>query len=409
MVAAPMLALPWYLSLLGPTQFGLISFVTTLQAFLGLLESGISQVSVREFSVRLSERKEGQFNAATLLLGFERIYWAFAIGAGLITVLLANVISSHWLKLDPESAKLGTEAACGAALIFTAQFPGALYRSLLASAQAQVAFNAIMVSGLLLRHIGGVILLMIWPTLSTYLIWQTMIALTETFVRSQFAWRVVGVKRNKMKWNSEALRPLWPAVAKMSGAVVLGALTTQLDKIILSRMVPIEQFGYYAIASSVATGVLNLIYPLVQAIAPRIMQSSTNTISLRILNLKLAKLIAVVVGVGAFSFLLGGEWFLKVWLRNPQTVKTVYPLLSILLIGSALNAFYHVGYFNWLASGKTNKIALVNTLSLTCCLVFTPPLIMWKGMAGATFGFVAMNVIGLAMSLEWARAAYAAR
>ena len=104
-VVTPILALPWYLSILGPKQYGLICFAITLQVFLGLLESGISQVSAREFSVRMNATTEGQSRAATLLFGFERIYWMFAIVIGVITLFSANVISSHWLILDHESTE----------------------------------------------------------------------------------------------------------------------------------------------------------------------------------------------------------------------------------------------------------------------------------------------------------------
>ncbi|MDX8396292.1 MAG: hypothetical protein R8K22_07765 [Mariprofundaceae bacterium] len=35
-VIAPIFALPWYLSALGPQQFGLVGFIIMLQAVLGL-------------------------------------------------------------------------------------------------------------------------------------------------------------------------------------------------------------------------------------------------------------------------------------------------------------------------------------------------------------------------------------
>lgn len=403
MVAAPVIALPWYLSILGPKQFGLISFVTALQAFLGLLDSGISQVSMREFSVRMNETKEGRHSAATLLFGFERIYWIVAVCAGIITLFFSDFISNHWLVLDAESTALALAAVCGAAVIFTAQFPGTLYRSFLAGAQAQVTLNAIAVTGLLLRHVGGVILLTIWPQLSTYLIWQAGIAVLETAVRHYFAWKILDIRRVDVTWNSTVLGSIWPRVAKMSGAVILGALAVQMDKIILSRMLPIEQFGYYVIASTISQGVLNLIYPLVQAISPRIMQLSFEPIALRALNIKLARSISIMVIAGAAGFTVAGEWVLGFWLRDPKAVAMVHPLLSILLIGSALNAFYHVGYFNWLANGQVSRILLVNVASLLACLAVTPPLVSWHGIIGATFGFVAMNALGLVISLEWLR------
>ena len=402
-IAAPIIALPWYLSILGPKQFGLIGFVTALQAFLGLLDSGISQVSIREFSVRMNGTKEGHHNAGTLLFGFERLYWLVAIFVGIITLLSSDFISSHWLVLDVESTALGLAAVCGGGVIFAVQFPGTLYRSFLAGAQAQVRLNVINLTGLLLRHVGGVTLLTVWPQLSTYLIWQVVVSILETTARHYFAWKTLGIKRADIRWNSAALNSVWPSVAKMSGAVFLGALTVQLDKIILSRLLPIEQFGYYVIASTISQGVLNLIYPLVQAISPRMMQLSLEPIALRALNFKLARSIAIMVLAGTAGFIVAGEWVLSFWLRDPKVVGIVYPLLSILLIGSALNAFYHVGYYNWLANGQVRRILFVNVVSLVVCLAVTPSLVTWQGIIGATFGFLAMNAIGLVISLEWLR------
>ena len=77
----------------------------------------------------------------------------------------------------------------------------------------------------------------------------------------------------------------------MSGAAWLGALTVQMDKIVLSRMVSIEQFGYYIIAATVAAGMLQLVYPLVQAVLPRAIQLRAEPAALRKLNIKLFWLI----------------------------------------------------------------------------------------------------------------------
>jgi len=92
---------------------------------------------------------------------------------------------------------------------------------------------------------------------------------------------------------------------------------------------------------------------------------------------------------------------LELWLKKSTTVSVVYPVLSILLIGSVLNALYHVGYYNWLAHDKSNMILLVNFLSFIVCIVTMPIFIHFNGTIGATFGFVAMNLIGLIISLEW--------
>jgi len=46
--------------------------------------------------------------------------------------------------------------------------------------------------------------------------------------------------------------------------MTLGVLTTQMDRIILSKIRPIDQFGYYGIASTAAMGVLLLSSPTVK-------------------------------------------------------------------------------------------------------------------------------------------------
>ncbi len=398
---APILALPWYLAALGPKQFGLIGFITMLQAILGLLDAGMSQALVREFSVRLSLADGGRRGAALLLFGFERIYWIFAFCTGGVTLLLADTIARHWLNLGGLPDVSGRVAIYGASAIFAAQFPGSIYRSLLVGAQAQVVLNGVMLVGALLRHVGGVIVVLVWPTLSAYLIWQASIALLETLLRSRLAWNTLNVKKNQLKWEIKELRPVWRQVAGMSAAVWLGALTVQMDKIVLSRMATIEQFGYYTVAATVAVGMLQLVYPLVQAVLPRAVQLREEPAALRKLGIKLAVLIGLLTGVIALIFIAAGQWLLGIWLRNPDVASTVYPLLAVLLVGTGMNAFYNVGYINWIVHKKFYRMFQVNALALVLSVVLIPPLVIWQGTIGAAFGWLMINFIGLVLSLEW--------
>jgi len=398
---APVLALPWYLAALGPKQFGLVGFVVMLQAVLGLLDAGMSQALVREFAVRTLRINGERLSMAALLFGFERIYWVFAISAACVTLLLANVIATHWLNLGDLPVALGREAIYGAAAIFAVQFPGSVYRSLLVGAQAQVALNGVMFGGALLRHVGGVIVVLLWPTLTTFLIWNALLALLETLVRASLAWGILGIKRNQVGWDDKELRPVWSMVAGMSGAIWLGALTVQMDRIVLSRMVPVEQFGYYTLAATAALGVLQLIYPLLQAITPRAVRLRNDPEALRRLNFKLAGMIGLVAGLAALVFAIAGEWLLGFWLKSPQAVAAVYPLLSILLVGTALNAFYNVGYTNWIVHEQIHRMLQVNVVALVLSVLLIPLLVSRIGTIGAAFGWLAMNLIGFTLSLGW--------
>jgi len=282
---APLLALPWYLSALGPAQYGLIGFMTLFQAVLGLLDAGMGQALVREIAVRFDVTHDARIKTAALLFGFERIYWLFAVLVGCLVWLFAGWIAASWLNLGTLPQSAGRITVEGAAAIFAAQFPGSVYRSLLVGAQAQVRLNVVMLVGALLKHGGAVVVVVIWPSLATYAVWHAVVALLETLARRYLAWKLLEVESGQVTWNAAELRPVWRTVVSLSGAALLGALTVQMDKIVLSRMATLEQFGFYSVASSVALGLLQFIYPLIQAVLPRAIQLRNEPAALRSLCL----------------------------------------------------------------------------------------------------------------------------
>ncbi len=398
---APVLALPWYLSSLGPELFGLIGVVALVQALMGMLDAGMSQALVRSFAVQIEDCSGGLIRTADLLLGLERLYWGFALGAGGLILIFSHEIAAHWLILENVTVNQGQNALWGAAVIFMLQFPGSVYRSVLVGAQAQVRLNSVLAFAAAVRHFGGVVVVAIWPTLSTYLLWQALIAGLETLVRAWLAWDTLGFTRRKSRWDDVQMRQLWKTVAGMSASTWLGALTVQMDKILVSKMVGIEQFGYYTIAATVATGLLQLVYPVMQAALPRAVQLRADAQGLRRLSLRLSGIVALLVVGGGLGFAIMGKWVLALWLKDPVAVEAVYPTLSLLLIGTALNAFYNVGYMHWIVHEKTQRVMQVNALALLLSVFLISPLVIAYGPIGAAFGWLTINFIGFVLSLEW--------
>ena len=102
-----------------------------------------------------------------------------------------------------------------------------------------------------------------------------------------------------------------------------------------------------------------------------------------------------------FVFTLAGKLVLELWLKDANVVAIVYPVLMLLLVGTGMNAIYNVGYMNWLAAGTTNKILMVNVLSLGLAIIFTPILVAKYELMGAAFGWVIINSFGLLFGLDW--------
>lgn len=396
---APILALPWYLMALGPHQFGLLGFVATLQMVLNIVDAGMGQALVRELSMSTASTGPAQARTAALVYGFERIYWLIGLVVGGAVLLLQGVITTHWLHLDLEAIQMGQIAVGGAALLFMVQFPGSLYRSVLIGSERQIVLNKIMLLSTLARHGGGVLAVMQWPTLQCYLIWHIGIGLLETIARARCAWTTIGYRRSDTFWQPVVIKDCWPAIANLAAASGLGALTTQLDKVLLSRAIAITDFGYYVIAASLAGGVLQLVYPFMQAALPQAIRLRDDPNALKKLYVKMFYIVFLAATLGLSVYGLCGHLLLNIWLKDSNIATHIYPLLGMLLLGVVLNAVYNIGYTHWIAKGHSARILQVNCIAFVLCLLIIPPSVERFGTIGATTGWLIINLLGLAISL----------
>lgn len=398
---APILALPWYISILGAKYWGLVSFVVVLQGLLGLVNAGLSQALIREISSLILDKEIGQHKIAAILYGFERIYWGFSFCTGILVALFSSSIVTHWLKLGDIPIETGQLVIYAAAVIFAVQFPVSIYRSVLFGGGHQVKQNIVISMATLLRHVGCVIALSVHGSIVTYLAWSIFASLLETLVTAKLSWGSLKVKRADLKWDALEMRKVFLLTIGLSLSVMLAVLTLQIDKIVLSWSLPVEQLGYYAIASTVSIGLLQTFVPIFNAVLPKVVQMQGQERELKSLNLKLLGIMVVIVSTGGLCFAFAGEALLILWLKDARVVDIVFPLLALLLVGTGLNAIYDVGYINWIAAGKTRKVLTVNAVSLILSILFLPTLVAKYGLFGAAFGWLIINSVGMLMSLDW--------
>src|SRR5205814_9594405 len=77
------------------------------------------------------------------------------------------------------------------------------------------------------------------------------------------------------KFSGEALLRVRAFAGGMVAVTALSIVLTNLDKVLLSRIVSLESFGYYALATTVAGAMYMLVIPLDNAIYPRLVELST--------------------------------------------------------------------------------------------------------------------------------------
>jgi O-antigen/teichoic acid export membrane protein len=394
---SPLLAVPLYLSALGPARWGLVSFATTLASLFSLLEVGLSQRLVRDLTIARLRQQEG---AAAAFRGIEACYWVLGSVGALVMLAMDGLLVGHWLHLEQSWLRDGYATVHFAALLTFTQIPNSVYRSGLLASDRHLTLNLQIASFAVCKHAAGVIVAMVWKDLRYVYVCYAVTALVEVAIRGWTARRALS-SAAVLRVDWRGARAMLAAGAKMSIAVVMAVLTLQSDKLFLSRFATLHDLGIYGVAQALAYGPLQLTFPLLTSVTPALAAAVSDHARLQTLCRRLLGGVFLSLIVAIICYFAIGEWLVSLWLRNRAVFVEVRPLLRLLLIGTALNVVYQVSYQRWLVMGNTRWILAVNAVSLIVAVTLTPAFIATWGTAGAAGGWIALNAVGVLVNVRW--------
>jgi O-antigen/teichoic acid export membrane protein len=396
------LFIPFYIRFLGIESYGLVGVFLILQTTMTLLDLGSSTALNRELA-RLSVQEQHAQEMRDAVRTLEIPYWALALFAGIILFLSTPFLSIHWLKLNRLPAETATEALRLMSLAVALQFPSSLYGGGLMGLQLQVHYNTILASMATLRNIGAVLILwLLSPTIQAFFLWQSMTALLQTLLMGGLLWRSLPKATRRSRFRFKLLARLWRFSAGVSGISIFAVILTQLDKIILSRLLPLDLFGYYILASTVASSLSRVAAPIFNALYPRFTQlvATGKLEDLTLIYHKASQLMSVLVFPLVMIGTLFSRQILILWTQDIQLAETTSLLLSLLIVGSALNALMHVPYALQLAFGWTSLALYTN---LVAVLLLGPMIYVMTsiyGPVGAAAVWVFLNTCYVLISLQ---------
>jgi O-antigen/teichoic acid export membrane protein len=279
-----------------------------------------------------------------------------------------------------------------------------IYRSAIIGLQRQVIFNV--VSGLMatLRW-GGSAGILIWvsPTIEAFFLWQGVVSVATLVILCCIIYSSLPTGGRRGRFSVEALNSVSGFAGGMLGINLLVLLLTQVDKTLLSTLLPLTDFGYYTFAASVAGGLFMLIGPVTQAFYPKFCEiyACGNTEVLSETYHKGAQLVSVIAGSVAIVLIFFSETFLRLWTQDFYLAERVAPLLSVLVFGNLLNGLMWIPYQTQLAYGWTNLALYTNLVAV----VFIVPAIIIVapkyGAIGVAWIWVALNAGYLCISVQF--------
>jgi O-antigen/teichoic acid export membrane protein len=387
--------IPVYIAFMGIEAYGLLGFYFTMQAILQVFDLGLTPTLNREMA-RLSASPGGDSGARSFVRTLECIYWPIGILISICIVAAVPYLSSHWIHAEILSEETVREALFLMSGLMLVQWPLALYLGGLMGTQKQVLVNSLQI-GLSLFADGGAILVLwlISPTITAFLKWQIFAGLIRFFFLRKVLWSLLPAAEKAVRFHLSSLRQVRLFAAGMSGIALTAVILTQFDRVVLSRFLSLEQFGYYMIAATAANGLLIIVNPVFSAVFPRFssLVAAGNTDSLKKLYRLSTQLLAVLIlPLGVMVCVFSRE-LLLLWTGSGELARNAAVILCLLVIGRMLNGLMHIPYALQLACGWTGLGFQINVFLV---ILFIPGVIWMAsqfGGMGAAASWAAMNAI----------------
>ncbi len=384
--------LPLYVRFLGIEAYGLIGVSVSLMALLAVFDMGLSTTLNRELA-RLSASRRAEGEARDLVRTFEWIYWGTGLLLGGVIALVAPLIARDWLNAQDVAVQTIEQAILIMGLVVALQWPNSLYSGGLMGLQRQVLLNAIRAGAATLQAGGAVLVLwLVSATISAYFLWQVLIGALHTAIVAAWLWKSLPGSAAPV-FRRTLLAANWRFAGGITGITLLVTVLTQTDKIVLSKMLPLEIFGYYSLATAIASALNYVSNPIFSAMFPRFSQAiaSGNATEMASLYHKSSQLMAALVAPLWIFMALFSEELLLLWFGDAPIVARTHLLVSLIVTGTALNALVTLPYALQLAHGWTALSFYKNVISMA---IFVP-LLFWLieryGAVGAALAWIGLN------------------
>lgn len=343
-LVANIITFPIYLRLLGQENFGIVAVLASITAIVALFDFGLTPVFSREL-----HHQGRSFQSRIDLLRSAEVA---------ILAIVALIAAATWSLPDGILAALVKAPASGSASIayalrwvFTlaaAQLLFTFYVSVMSGIEAQVQSNLLSVGTSVLRSLGVIAPLLIWPTPDVFLLWQFVTTVIGVVAARTVLYGVLSVSQpaGRARFSVREIRAHLPAAGSSFLLATAATLNMNLDKIFVGKMGGLMQIAEYSIAATFAQLIFIASVPITVTVTPRMVRAITGNDPGGF-----ARLLAITTGaigvVTAMLVVIGfshGATVIQYWSDGAVASDEASQYLGWLLMGSAclsFSAIYH--------------------------------------------------------------------
>lgn len=373
---------PIYVARIGSEAYGLVGIFLTIQNLSRLFDLGIPVFLNREMARSTSTAATNTITS--LMPRLEAIYWALGLLIGLALLLLAPAVTNGWLQpvsLPKDSVEHSLKLI---AAITIFQWPTSFYIGALTGLQKQTLLAGLQSALGTIRALGAWAVVEAAPSITAFFLWQLAITAVSTLLLRLILMRNLPHGREaQTTWNSafSTLRHSLP----LAGIGILSIPLLQMDKIILSRTLPLNQYGRYVAVSTIATTLYLVINSVYNSALPLMSKAANDHFegTLALHYMRGSRLMAALVLPTALCIALFPRDVLMAWSGTDTYDPATRATLALLAGATALHGLAHLLGALQIATNNTDISLAVNSVAVCICAPLLWMLTSRMGVVGA--------------------------
>lgn len=383
--------LPIQAKLLGIEVFGLLGFITAIQVLFVILDFGLAGTVLRQLAINIkSSGKRSQYLIYTSL----SLFWGMAILIGSVIFFCSDFFVNLWFPASSQNLK-GidiTKAIKIAAFIIAIRWPVGFYSSVLIGTRKIVVLNYLKISSIFFRLVLGLLIIEINKDINFYLYWLLFCSILEVISYHICCQKLTDYDFSKFGYSIKILYGARKYTLLMGGMGILGGVIPIMDRLVISKVLPLADLGVYTLIYTMATSISLMISSMSSVLVPAFakLHSLNNVVELKKLFNISSKAILYLTSLVLFPLVFYGDFLYGIWAPS-SAIHFSQLALSLLSLGFWLSAAISTTANLAIATNRVNKIFIYSLIS---GLVYIPVLYFLTlnfGQSGAAAAWLTLN------------------
>ncbi|MBN9229643.1 MAG: hypothetical protein BGO90_14175 [Legionella sp. 40-6] len=397
MSLAGIIILPFYLKFMSSEAYGLVGFFIALQSWFNILDLGLSPSISRE-TARWRGGAISNHDYRELMRVLQLFFFSLMIIGISVLYLSAPFLAHKWLqvhKLTPQDVQTAIQLM---AISVGLRWMCGIYRAMVIGAERFVWLSYYTWIFTTLRYLGVLwVLVYIGTTPQIFFTYQIFISFFELLLLALKAWNLLPPRLASTKSDAsltERLQSLIPFALSVSLTSSIWILITQVDKLVLSRLLSLSEYGYFTLGVLAASGVMLFSAPFSMVLLPRLakMKAEGNEQELLQLYRKASRFVATITIPAGILLALFPQEILWLWTHDSAVAQATAPVLRFYALGNMILAFTTFPYYLQYSWGNL-RLHVIGNLIFASILI--PGLVfatLHFGMTGAAKLWFAANL-----------------